>query len=201
MPGLVGENGYCGGRRGADVMRRTPVLREYPERGDVPGLEAGEMPTVGGDEASGADALGGSGHCGVDESEGQVGMRGHELGRTRHVGRVERLERELASRHRAGECHLGARPEAPVDEVGDFGEYRDRNQDVLGGAHPPTAHPFMPSVVPVEECVERAGVGQDAQGRAAVVRRSFSRSDVSLRPPANWPVTDGSLVAERSASR
>ncbi len=85
------------------------------------------MAAVDGSDLGDAQPFGGDDDRGVDGAQREVVVAGDELGDPQRIGGVDRLNDELARGEVAEEAHLGLPTQAGVEQVGDLGDDKCRD--------------------------------------------------------------------------
>jgi hypothetical protein len=103
------------------LIRKGLSRQEFEGRGVV-WPDNAEVAVIGGCDLGDVMTLGGGDHGGVDGAEWQVVIASDEFGDADEVGRMERVEREVARGEVSEEADLGLPAEACREEVCDLGD-------------------------------------------------------------------------------
>ncbi len=91
------------------------------------GTHHGEVPPVQGRDFGHAEAFSRCHHCGVDDTEGKIGVLIHEFGRPRQVCRTGLDEGEVPRGQGSHEFGLDLRAGLSSDEIAGLGDDQGRN--------------------------------------------------------------------------
>ncbi len=143
------------------------------------------MSTVRRKNANNRQSLRACGNGRVDKSQRRVRIYAHYIRGASKVLRIQRLNGKLPRNHGTQERQLSARPQSRVQQVGDFGKNRGRNQDLLFGPLPPRNYAAMPGIIPIYQRVKCTGIRENGQMCGSCQSNSSTRSDPSDSPLAN----------------
>ena len=137
----------------------------------------------------------------VHEPELEIGVFPHQRFGSGNVFGLQRLDDELAVAYCANKCSLGVLRNSTMKQGADFLENTHRYHHRLAVLAPPFHNAVVPRVARIDQCEERAGIGD--YGHAGGLRRSSlsTFSDVFFFPLENLPVTDGSLGGDAGSAR
>lgn len=119
------------------------------------------MAAIGCQKVPGAESLGGCNDARVDETKRQIRVLAHERRSARDVFGFELLNDKLTVRNRRDKSFFRDWTDPGLKEIGDLGKNRYRHYDVSRRATPPFEHSRMPTIVDVDQCVERTGIGDN----------------------------------------
>jgi hypothetical protein len=160
----------------------------WPYDAEVPSIERRDFGYL--------ESLGGRHDGRINRAKREIAVSGGQLRHAQPVSREHRLWGQGAGSKVPEEANFGLDPETRRNQIGDFGDDKDRNQQRPGMFLEKVEAGCVVAVVGIDVRVQRAGIDQEWDFPSSLDTISSMRSETSW-----WPLRPAAAACKRRLPR